>query len=86
MKKDKERFLERRRTGLEIFLLKTRSKMAKFRSIQNLGMGLERWKDENWKRTAKNGITNPKKDKEEWKDPFQERENMKKAWKEKGLF
>ena len=32
----------------------------------------------NWKRTAKNGITNPKKDKKEWKGPFQEREKKKK--------
>ena len=32
----------------------------------------------NWKRTAKNGITNPKKDWKEWKDPFQKREKMKK--------
>ena len=35
---------------------------------------------------AKNGITNPKKDWKEWKDPFQEREKTKKNWKEKDLF
>ena len=53
--------------------------MAKFRPIKKHGTGLERWKDEkNWKRTAKNGITSPKKDWKEWKDPFQEREKTKK--------
>ena len=40
----------------------------------------------NWKRTAKNGMTNPKKDWKEWKDPFLEREKKKKNWKEKDLF
>ena len=35
---------------------------------------------------AKNGITDPKKDWKEWKDPFQERKNPKKNWKEKDLF
>ena len=62
--------------------------MAKLRLIKNLGTGfrkVERWK--NWKRTAKNGITKPKKDKKEWKDLFKEREKKKKkTWKEKDLF
>ena len=40
----------------------------------------------NWKRTAKNGITNPKKDWKEWKDTFQEREKMKKTGKRKIFF
>ena len=41
---------------------------------------------ENWKRTAKNGITNPKKDWKEWKDPFQEREkNEKKLERERSF-
>ena len=31
-------------------------------------------------------ITNPKKDKKEWKDPFQEREKKTKNWREKDLF
>ena len=37
----------------------------------------------NWKRTAKNGMTSPKKDKKEWKDPFQEREKKKQPGKRK---
>ena len=61
--------------------------MTKFRPIKKYGTGLERWKDKkNWKRTAKNGMTNPKKDWKEWKDPFLEREKKKKNWKEKDLF
>ena len=45
--------------------------MAKFRPIQKLGTGLERWKNEKiGKEQRKNGITNPKTDKKEWKDPF----------------
>ena len=35
---------------------------------------------------GKKGITNPNKDKKEWKDPFQEREKKEKTWKEKALF
>ena len=35
---------------------------------------------------AKNGITNPKKDSKEWKDPFQEREKTKKIGKRKIFF
>ena len=34
-------------------------------------------------KNGKNRITNPKKDKKEWKDPFQEREKEKKNRKEK---
>ena len=40
----------------------------------------------NWKRTAKNGITNPKKDWKEWKDPFQEREKNEKKTRKKKIF
>ena len=38
------------------------------------------------KRTAKNGITNPKKDKKGWKDAFQEREKGKKMEGERSFF
>ena len=58
-------------TGLQRVSFKTRFKMANFRPIKKPGMGLERWKDEKTgKRTAKNGMTNPKKDRKERKDPF----------------
>ena len=52
--------------------------MAKFRPIEKLGTGLERWKGEKLEKNGENGITNPKKDKKEWKGPFQEREKKKK--------
>ena len=35
---------------------------------------------------AKNGITNPKKDWKEWKDPFQEREKKKKNLEKRKIF
>ena len=60
--------------------------MAKSRPIEKLGMGLERWKDKKTGKKQQKGFTNPKKDKKEWKDPFQEREKKNKNWKEKDLF
>ena len=40
----------------------------------------------NWKRTAKNGMTNPKKDRKERKDPFLRKRKNEKNGKEKDLF
>ena len=60
--------------------------IKKFRPIKKPRTVLERWKMKKWKRTATNGMTNPKKDKKEKKDPFQEREKKKKTGKEKDLF
>ena len=77
--------MEWRKTGLETFSFKTRHEMAKFKPIKKLGTGLARWKEKKLEKKGENGITNPKKDKKEWKDSFQEREKSKKLEKERSF-